>query len=79
MAGELAFPRRHAKIGSMKFLHCPICQQRFEVALTTAMPFCSERCRSIDLGRWFDEEYGLPWEPTDPELLDDESEQAEHH
>ncbi len=20
-------------------------------------PFCSERCRLVDLGRWFDEEY----------------------
>ena len=22
-------------------------------------PFCSERCRLLDLGAWFDEEYGL--------------------
>lgn len=27
------------------------------------MPFCSERCRQIDLGRWLGEEYGLPLEP----------------
>ncbi len=25
-------------------------------------PFCSRRCRSIDLGRWLDEEYRLPAE-----------------
>jgi hypothetical protein len=31
------------------------------------MPFCSERCRSIDLGRWLDERYGLPAEPKDEE------------
>lgn len=23
-------------------------------------PFCSERCRLIDLGRWADEEYKIP-------------------
>ena len=29
-------------------------------------PFCSERCRTIDLGRWLGETYGLPAVP-DPE------------
>ncbi|HWV38822.1 MAG TPA: DNA gyrase inhibitor YacG [Vulgatibacter sp.] len=23
-------------------------------------PFCSERCRLLDLGRWFDESYRVP-------------------
>ena len=36
------------------------------------MPFCSERCRQIDLGRWLDEGYGLPWERPDDDELDDE-------
>ncbi len=35
------------------------------------MPFCSERCRLTDLGRWLDERYGLPREteenPESPE------------
>lgn len=26
------------------------------------MPFCSPRCREIDLRRWLDERYGLPIE-----------------
>jgi len=30
------------------------------------MPFCSERCRQIDLGRWLDEQYGFPVAP-DPD------------
>ena len=38
------------------------------------MPFCSERCRKIDLGRWFEEDYCLPIE-GDPEALGD-SDQA---
>jgi endogenous inhibitor of DNA gyrase (YacG/DUF329 family) len=25
------------------------------------MPFCSQRCRQVDLGRWLDERYGLPF------------------
>ena len=25
-------------------------------------PFCSERCKTIDLGAWADEEYALPAE-----------------
>ena len=29
------------------------------------MPFCSQRCRLIDLGRWLDERYGLEAEPKE--------------
>jgi len=29
------------------------------------MPFCSQRCRGIDLARWLDEKYGLPYESDD--------------
>jgi uncharacterized protein len=28
-------------------------------------PFCSERCRLIDLGEWFSEEYRVPAEEAD--------------
>jgi len=31
------------------------------------MPFCSERCRLIDLGHWLDERYGLEQEPDEDE------------
>jgi endogenous inhibitor of DNA gyrase (YacG/DUF329 family) len=31
------------------------------------MPFCSRRCQQIDLGRWFNEEIGLPVEDIDPD------------
>jgi endogenous inhibitor of DNA gyrase (YacG/DUF329 family) len=39
---------------------CPTCQSQFDPALTPAMPFCSVRCQQVDLGRWFNEEIGLP-------------------
>jgi endogenous inhibitor of DNA gyrase (YacG/DUF329 family) len=29
------------------------------------MPFCSERCRRVDLGRWLEERYGLRCEPEE--------------
>jgi endogenous inhibitor of DNA gyrase (YacG/DUF329 family) len=31
------------------------------------MPFCSDRCRLVDLGRWLDERYGLAGEPEEEE------------
>jgi endogenous inhibitor of DNA gyrase (YacG/DUF329 family) len=38
---------------------CPVCGKRFETAESPAMPFCSERCRTIDLGRWLNEKNRL--------------------
>jgi endogenous inhibitor of DNA gyrase (YacG/DUF329 family) len=46
-------------------VRCPICDKLFEPDQTEAMPFCSPRCRQIDLGRWLDEKYGLPYESED--------------
>lgn len=34
-------------------------------------PFCSERCRLIDLGAWFSEENSIPGEPVDPQDIGD--------
>lgn len=48
---------------------CPVCKKEFDKGKSPAMPFCSDRCRTIDLGRWLDEDYALPSIP-DPE--DDE-------
>ena len=30
-------------------------------------PFCSERCRSIDLGAWASESYRIPLRESDPD------------
>lgn len=49
-------------------LTCPTCERRYDAAKTSAMPFCSERCRQVDLGKWFNEEYGVPHVPTQEEL-----------
>ncbi|MBC7338049.1 MAG: DNA gyrase inhibitor YacG, partial [Clostridia bacterium] len=42
----------------MATLRCPICGKQFDPETTDAMPFCSRRCKLIDLRRWLDEEYG---------------------
>jgi endogenous inhibitor of DNA gyrase (YacG/DUF329 family) len=47
-------------------MRCPICKREFERESSPAVPFCSERCRTIDLGRWLGESYSLPVIP-DPE------------
>ena len=41
-------------------MRCPTCEREFQPAESTMLPFCSERCRTIDLGRWLDEGYALP-------------------
>lgn len=59
----------------MALIYCPICNQVFDTEASLAMPFCSPRCRQIDLGRWLGEEYGLPYEPEDkpvPERIADD-------
>lgn len=41
-------------------VRCPVCGKPFEPDQSPAMPFCSERCRMIDLGRWLDEANRVP-------------------
>ncbi len=38
------------------------------------MPFCSERCRMVDLGRWLDEGYSMPIEAEGEGQFHDEDE-----
>jgi endogenous inhibitor of DNA gyrase (YacG/DUF329 family) len=45
---------------------CPICDRLMEgrwQADWPWFPFCSERCRRIDLGRWLGEAYRVPATP----------------
>ena len=47
---------------------CPICAKPLEIAKLAdlpSFPFCSERCRLIDLGRWIDGAYVVPGPPAD--------------
>lgn len=49
----------------MATIRCPICERYFEQADSTSMPFCSPRCKQIDLGRWLGEKYSMPVERTE--------------
>jgi uncharacterized protein len=60
---------------------CPICGKGFEIdqlADFPSFPFCSDRCKLIDLGRWIDGAYAIPvapdQEPEEPESLEEEEE-----
>jgi endogenous inhibitor of DNA gyrase (YacG/DUF329 family) len=56
------------------FIPCPVCGTKFDIGLTLAMPFCSERCQKVDLNRWMEEEYGVPWDaPLDEEEYEESS------
>lgn len=44
---------------------CPICRKKAEWEGNPFRPFCSERCRTIDLGTWASEGYRIPGEKQD--------------
>ncbi|WP_211453519.1 DNA gyrase inhibitor YacG [Collimonas antrihumi] len=51
---------------------CPTCG--IKVEWTTAnrfRPFCSERCKQIDLGAWAEEKYAIP-AVNPPDEIDDD-------
>jgi endogenous inhibitor of DNA gyrase (YacG/DUF329 family) len=41
-------------------MKCPTCGKPVEWKDNPFRPFCSERCKLIDLGRWVSEEYRVP-------------------
>jgi hypothetical protein len=46
---------------------CPRCGEVAAWAGNPARPFCSERCKMIDLGAWASEDYKIPGKPLDAE------------
>jgi uncharacterized protein len=46
---------------------CPQCRGRAVYDESNPYrPFCSERCKLIDLGDWATERYAIPGEPVEP-------------
>jgi hypothetical protein len=41
-------------------IKCPTCGRELAWESAPFRPFCSERCRLIDLGAWFDEKHRIP-------------------
>ncbi len=49
---------------------CPTCKK--PVAVDSAdVPFCSDRCRLLDLGKWASDDYRITSPILDPDLLED--------
>lgn len=51
-------------------LRCPTCKTIVTAAVTD-FPFCSDRCRQIDLGKWASGAYKISSPVLDPEVLED--------
>ena len=50
--------------GPTKGPKCPVCGKP---VVPEFRPFCSARCKQVDLNRWFTESYRVPVQPVDDE------------
>ncbi len=48
-------------------MRCPICRKPVDKQ-SPLLPFCSERCKLIDLGNWASERYRIPGHLTEEDL-----------
>jgi len=55
------------KAGATRPKPCPICGKP---AVDGSRPFCSERCRDVDLNRWLSDSYAIPGRPEADEDAD---------
>ena len=65
-------------------VRCPICSRSFEggtLAELPYFPFCSERCRLVDLNRWVEGDYTIsrPADPSDFEDVTTEEDDSEDY
>jgi endogenous inhibitor of DNA gyrase (YacG/DUF329 family) len=59
-----------AKKNSAKVVRCPTCKMLVPFD-GEDFPFCSDRCRKIDLGKWAMGVYKVSSPVLDPEVLED--------
>ncbi len=57
-------------------MKCPVCGKETKWKNNACRPFCSERCKIIDLAAWATEEYRIEGKSTETE--DYESERDEN-
>ena len=53
-----------------KDFRCPTCAERVKAG-SEDFPFCSDRCRKIDLGKWAMGVYRISSPVVDPDLLEE--------
>ncbi|HXQ26958.1 MAG TPA: DNA gyrase inhibitor YacG [Candidatus Acidoferrales bacterium] len=51
--------------------HCPICKKPTNSETDADFPFCSERCRLLDLGNWASERYTISEPAFDESMFED--------
>ncbi len=55
-----------------KRVHCPICRKETVWENNPFRPFCSKRCRLVDLGKWAKGDYRIPGEKKDAVSREDD-------
>jgi endogenous inhibitor of DNA gyrase (YacG/DUF329 family) len=66
-------PRRPRSVGSDDALFkCPICKKPLPNENVPTFPFCSDRCRLVDLGNWLDGKYQVS-RSVDPTSHEDDA------
>jgi endogenous inhibitor of DNA gyrase (YacG/DUF329 family) len=55
-----------------KRINCPICKKETTWENNPFRPFCSERCRLMDLGKWASGDYRIPGDKKDVVSQEDE-------
>lgn len=61
-------------------IKCPICKNTTTWEENPWRPFCSERCKLIDLGKWASEDYRVEGKPaTDEEAPSSEAGNSEEN
>ena len=63
-------PMSDSDTQAVRYVNCPICKQAAEFSPANPYrPFCSRRCKLIDLGQWANEQYKIAGsdKPTGPE------------
>jgi uncharacterized protein len=66
-AGKEVGKETGRKTGKETGKPCPICGKP---AIEASRPFCSERCRDVDLNRWLSNSYAIPAAKDDDEDAD---------
>jgi len=55
--------------------HCPICGKPTDSGADADFPFCSERCRLLDLSNWASERYVVSEPAFEPDRNEDENDE----
>jgi endogenous inhibitor of DNA gyrase (YacG/DUF329 family) len=58
---------------------CPACNKPVHWQDNPFRPFCSERCKLIDLSQWVSEEYRVPGKPVAKEPAEDDEDNRGSH